>query len=94
MPWFMWRYRRLFGEDSIERLIKTGTIEFFVASERGINELLRERSVKKAGELIQVAETIKLVEDNTRRKKRKEPSETTKAKEEKRGVTNQRFIGS
>ena len=42
-----------------------------------------------------VAETIKLVEDNTGRKKRKtEPSETTKAKEEKRGVTKQRFIGS
>ena len=94
VPWFMWRYRRLFGEGSIERLKKTGTIELFVASERGINELLQERSVKKAGELIQVAETIKLVEDNTRRKKRKEPSETTKAKEEKRGVTKQRFIGS
>ena len=50
---------------------------------------------KKAGELNQVAETIKLVEDNTGRKKRKtEPSETTKAKEEKRGVMKQRFIGS
>ena len=51
-----------------------------------------ERSPKNVGQINKVAETRKTVEESVGRKKRKsEPSEKQKAKDEKRSDTTQRF---
>jgi len=94
VPWFMWRYRRLFGEDSIERLhANNNYYNRALRCIRSWSKRVVTREIrKKAGELTEVADTSKLVEDSTARAKRKlEPSETQTAKNLKRDEMKEKF---